>query len=102
MENVTDGWTYFASALYYSSGSQVTLGITSPYTIVFPDEPEPGFITGDVNDDGSVNISDVTALIDYLLGGDDEINAQAADLTEDNDISIADITALIDFLLSSN
>ena len=56
-------------------------------------------VRGDVNGDGNVSITDVTALIDLLLGSD-SISNQAADCNQDGDISITDVTALIDFLLS--
>ena len=57
-------------------------------------------LSGDVNMDGSVNIADVTTLIDYLLGGDAiVIDVNAADVAQDNMINIADVTALIDRLL---
>ena len=48
-------------------------------------------------------ISDVTALIDYLLSGDGSgINVDAADCNHDNDVRINDVTALIDYLLSGS
>ena len=57
-------------------------------------------IVGDVNMDGSVNIADVTTLIDYLLGGDESIiDIVAADVEQDCMVNIADVTALIDRLL---
>ena len=68
-------------------------------------EPYPGssFILGDVNDDGNVNIADVTALIDYLLRGDaSAINLAGADVNGDSNVNIADLTALIDYLLSGS
>ena len=46
-----------------------------------------------------MSITDVTALIDLLLGSD-SISNQAADCNQDGDIDITDVTALIDFLLS--
>ena len=65
----------------------------------------PGYFTdknasqrGDVNSDGSVTISDVTALIDLLLGGG-TINNPAADCNGDTNVTISDVTALIDYLL---
>jgi surface protein len=59
------------------------------------------FLRGDVNGDGSVNISDVTALIDYLLSGNASgINLSGADCNQDGSINISDVTALIDYLLS--
>ena len=58
---------------------------------------------GDVNMDGSVNIADVTTLIDHLLGSTvTEFDAVAADVNNDGAINIADVTALIDRLLSSS
>ena len=99
LDNVIDGWRYFAAIYYYSNG-QAVLGSTTPYyTIVFPAEPQ--FTEGDVNDDGAVNIADVTSLIDYLLGSGNAVNELAADVNGDQSINIADVTALIDMLLSN-
>ena len=65
-----------------------------------PEEPE--IIPGDVNDDGIVNISDVTTLIDYLLdNGSVTINFEATDLNGDTLINIADVTLLIDLLINN-
>lgn len=62
--------------------------------------PEGG-ITGDVDGDSSVNISDVTALIDYLLTGNASgISLSGADCNQDGNINISDVTSLIDYLLS--
>ena len=59
-------------------------------------------IKGDVNGDGSISISDVTALIDYLLSGNaNGINLVDADCNTDGSISISDVTALIDRLLQT-
>ena len=68
----------------------------------------PGYFTdknaslrGDVNGDGQVKISDVTALINYLLSGEASgINLQAADCNLDGQVKIGDVTALINYLLS--
>ena len=62
-----------------------------------------GILRGDVNEDGSVNITDVTALIDYLLSGSTEgINLDNTDCNQDESINIADVTTLIDYLLSGS
>ena len=56
---------------------------------------------GDVNSDGYVSISDVTNLIDFLLGGNIEnFNIDKADTNRNGSISISDVTMLIDYLLS--
>ena len=60
----------------------------------------PKISRGDVNGDGSVNITDVTNLIDLLLSGS-TISNSAADTNRDGSINITDVTVLIDFLLNS-
>ena len=56
------------------------------------------FLRGDVNGDGQVKISDVTALINYLLSGDaSAINLQSADANQDGHVKISDVTALINY-----
>lgn len=57
---------------------------------------------GDVDGDGSVTISDVTTLIDYLLSSTVTINLGNADVDGDGKINIADVTTLIDNLLAGN
>ena len=60
-------------------------------------------VRGDVNIDGAVDISDVTALIDYLLTGVLEgIDIDVADCNLDGDIDISDVTALIGYILAGS
>ena len=60
-------------------------------------------LRGDVDGNGLVNISDVTALIDYLLSGNtSSINLSAADCDQNDQVNISDVTALIDYLLSGH
>ncbi len=57
-------------------------------------------LVGDVNHDGEVNISDVTSIIDYLLGtSSDNFDMEAADVNHDGEINISDVTTLVDMLL---
>ena len=53
--------------------------------------------TGDVNADQEVNIADVNAAIDAVLGGYD---TSAADVNSDGEVTIADINTLIDIILN--
>ena len=60
-------------------------------------------LAGDVNCDGKVNISDVTALIDSILGSATEpFSPQNADVNGDGVINISDVTTLIDMILTNN
>ena len=64
---------------------------------------EPVVVRGDVDQDGKINISDVTALIDYLLTGDATgISLENANCDQDQSIQISDVTALIDYLLTNH
>ena len=57
-------------------------------------------LMGDVNGDGEVNIADVNAVIDIILGGNvDADTRDRADVNEDGEINIADINAVINIIL---
>ena len=65
-------------------------------------EPQPEFIRGDVNKDGKVNISDVTALINLLLTNNTDITEHPeGDMNESGDLTISDVTALVNYLLTN-
>ena len=62
----------------------------------------PEFTPGDLNEDGEINIKDVTLLINYLLTEDPtDINLDAADVNSDGSIAIKDVTDLINILLTN-
>ncbi|MBQ6167398.1 MAG: dockerin type I repeat-containing protein [Muribaculaceae bacterium] len=61
---------------------------------------KPVTLLGDVNDDGVVDIVDITDLIDYILNGTTAINKFNADLSNNNNIEIVDVTSLIDQVLN--
>ena len=63
--------------------------------------PNREHLRGDVNDDGKVNIDDVTELINLLLTGN-AAGSDYADINGDGRVSIDDVTALINYLLSGN
>lgn len=54
----------------------------------------------DVNGDGEVNIADINAVIDFILGRP-TIDASKADVNHDGEVNIADINAIIDKILGS-
>ncbi len=72
---------------------------TEEMTILIPAKEVP-LLRGDVDGDGNVNISDVAALIDYLLSGNDALVSGKPDVDLNGAITIADVTSLIDYLLS--
>ena len=70
-----------------------------PYFVQIVEDLIPDFKRGDVNLDGEVNIADVNALIDIIMGGNgDTINA---DVNGDGEIGIADINTIINIILGA-
>ena len=69
--------------------------------VIIVDKVVPAVEIGDVDMDGFIKISDVTALINYLLNNDPTgIDLQAADCDHDGFIKINDVTTLINYLLN--
>ena len=56
-----------------------------------------GALTGDVNSDGEVNISDVNTLIDMILG--DTVD-ETGDVNNDGEVNISDVNVLIEIILN--
>ena len=56
-----------------------------------------GAVTGDVNGDGEVTISDVNAVIDIILTGETSISG---DVNGDGEVTISDVNAVIDIILT--
>ncbi|MBR5685901.1 MAG: CotH kinase family protein [Muribaculaceae bacterium] len=61
----------------------------------------PAVLPGDVNEDGTIDISDVTTLINYCLCGG-TINVANSDYDGSGAIDISDVTSLINYLLNGN
>lgn len=62
-----------------------------------------GSSSGDVNGDGMVSVSDVTMLVDHILGNtNDGFIIKNADITGDGVISVSDVTHLVDIILHTD
>ena len=80
---------------------KLTVDLAKMKLIIEKVTQDHGYDLGDVNHDKAVNIGDVTALIDYLLGSGSACEI-CANVNGDEGINIADVTALIDKLLNNN
>ncbi len=58
----------------------------------------PGILVGDVNGDGKVNVSDVSALINMIMGLT-AMDQSAADVNGDGKVNVSDVSALINIIL---
>jgi hypothetical protein len=91
------------SLLYNPSASMFRVYSSGQKDIYLYKEIEESIVEvlkGDVNGDGFVNVADVVAIINYILGTPPEIfHFDAADMDEDGTINITDAVALVNYLL---
>lgn len=80
-----------ASADYLSATQWKDFNVKKRYTI------------GDANGDGLVNVTDITAIINHILGNTPSgFVFDAADCNTDGEINVTDITAVINIILSGD
>ena len=91
MPEIVEGKTYDVKAFVTVYKGEIEL-YPSEVTV----HGAPVGIKGDVNGDGEVNISDVNAVIDIILGGGSN---PAADVNGDGEVNIGDVNAVIDIIL---
>ena len=72
--------------------------------LVSANEDTP-ILLGDVDNNNEVNITDVTALVNIVLGKDNNepyvYNHDAADVNEDGEVNITDVTELVNMILKN-
>ena len=74
---------------------------TGTQELVFPWEPTPDFILGDVNRDKEFNITDAIDLINYILNDEGDIDLEAANFNQDAEVNITDAIDMINYLLNA-
>ncbi|MBQ6080532.1 MAG: leucine-rich repeat protein [Muribaculaceae bacterium] len=63
---------------------------------------ENSWIKGDVNGDGEVNIADINAVVNIILGHVyDDATMLRADVNEDGEINVADVNAVLSIIMGS-
>ena len=95
-------WTSTVDLANYSSylcipKSLLGNDLTSPVLLDL-EGSGPAGLKGDVNGDGRVNVSDVSALINMILGLE-PMNESRADVNGDGRVNVSDVTALINIIL---
>ena len=83
---------YYTAKENISFASQGLVGYpSSPQTFSFS-----RYVLGDANDDGLINVADITAILQIMAGtGSNSFILDAADVNEDGQINLADITAVL-------
>ena len=83
---------YLAVFYYYNNDTQTKSTKTSVYEVL-------GGLKGDVNGDGKVNVTDVTTLVNMILGVT-TMDESRADIDGNGKVNVSDVTALINIILS--
>ena len=93
----------YVATLYVPKGCKEIYSNTSPWryypNIVEFDETQEMPFVGDVNGDGRVNVSDISALVNEILTGPTEQNFLNDDVNEDSKVNVSDISTNINKIL---
>ena len=65
-------------------------------------EEENTYISGDVTQDGTLNVLDIVMLVDWILNGTSltDLETSIADMTNDGLVNVLDIVALVNIILN--
>ncbi|MDD5508326.1 MAG: FISUMP domain-containing protein [Bacteroidales bacterium] len=90
----------------HASSSEVAessnLSESASYVPDLPGAPQDagGFLCGDVNEDGLVNVLDIISMVNYIMGSNPSpFNMDAADINADEGINVLDIIALVNIIM---
>ncbi len=97
-KKLVDGNTYYARVKSSYDGLDGAAHTTEWGAVVKFVYRAEKLIAGDINADGVVNVSDVTALINHILGTE-SYPVNRCDINADGIINVTDITALINMIL---
>ena len=90
-KGVTDGW--WNAAIYNHDTGK-------PYAAFY--ELKNFLPNGDANDDGAVNVTDIVAVVNFIMGTIPEVfNKNAADMNNDGYINVTDIVKIVNFIMEA-
>lgn len=97
-------WTKFQNT--FPAGTKyvaVRYNSNDQFELLLDDFSFTGGLKGDVNSDGSVDISDVVLMVNYILGNDSSANVlQNGDMNDDQRVDISDVVAIVNIILGNN
>src|SRR5690606_38795471 len=71
---------------------------SEPFVLRIGSPPEPRFVRGDANGDGSLDISDPVSTLGYLFLGNTATCLDALDVDDDGDLALTDAVVALSFL----
>lgn len=111
----TFSFTYSGTdSLTVYSGYATMAATDDPYTTVVDESTQPtpgaGYTLGDVNGDEKINVSDATAIVQYILNRTPFYNAdgsevyekglEAANVNKDTAVNVSDATSIVQYILN--
>ena len=102
-----DNWTEYTVNLTNANGNVgITFATSNKRAYIDDIKLVSANIPGDVNNDGSINVTDVTALVNIILGKDSTApyiyNHVSADVNNDGKVDVTDVTELVNMVLAGN
>ena len=95
-DELTEGEWYEVDLYYFPNFNDNTIDYLA-YTTFTYTSYEPG----DVNHDGQVNVSDIMAIVNYILGSKPAIfYEEEANVNNDTAINVSDIMAIVNYILT--
>ena len=99
LDELRDRTAYELEFVYSNNGSWKWGDTTLKFNTDFSHQPEP-VLMGDVDGNGLVNVTDVTHIINHILGKTDEgFRPEAADIDGNGLINVTDVTHVISKIL---
>ena len=67
------------------------------------EEIQTGFTSGDVNQDGMINVSDVIRIVSHIMGTEplNELQRRIADINQDGQVNVQDILGVVNIILGN-
>jgi hypothetical protein len=84
-----------------ADGSSVEKEVYTPEVPEVQINGNSSFLPGDVDMSGEVNITDVVALVNYILSNDSSSVLSNGDMDGNGSIDITDVVALVNLILSN-
>lgn len=101
IDSANEAMTLRDSEAYATQLAGQTDSISALADLAAQTEEEYKIVKGDVNEDKSVDVTDASILIDYILEKEVEVfNEKAADMDENGEYDVTDVLMIIDLILS--
>lgn len=69
--------------------------IIQDYLLIYEVDYNPGAIIGDVNEDGTINITDAALVMKYIAGWDLDLSKTVADFNSDGIVNLTDVSLIL-------